>query len=133
MIVAGIDPGPEESALVLWDGSRVIEPLYLKNAFMLSQLKIKGGRWTVLAIEKIASFRNAGRSGSLRNNLLVGPLCRSLRRRARRAHHADRRQDAPLPFAAGEGWQRKASADRSVWKARDEEITRPDCPCLMSL
>lgn len=53
MIVAGLDPGPEESAVVSWDGSRVIERAYLPNSAMLDLIC---GWGIPLAIEKIASF-----------------------------------------------------------------------------
>jgi hypothetical protein len=57
MKVVGIDPGPEESALVLWDGTSqiVVNALYQPNEFILGRLKECVGIYPV-AIEKIASF-----------------------------------------------------------------------------
>ena len=55
MIVAGIDPGPEESALVCWDGAAVTSAIYQPNEFVLGRLKDAAGVYP-LAIEKIASF-----------------------------------------------------------------------------
>jgi hypothetical protein len=52
--VIAVDPGPERSALVVWNGS-VLHRLYGHNLDVLHQLK----RWqneTPLVIEKVASF-----------------------------------------------------------------------------
>jgi hypothetical protein len=53
--VAGIDPGPEESALVLFDGQRVVNAVYQANEFVLAELIRLAGA-CLLVIEKIASF-----------------------------------------------------------------------------
>lgn len=55
MIVAGLDPGPVYSALVLFDGARVRDKCFLNNNAILSELKRAAGMYP-LAIEKIASF-----------------------------------------------------------------------------
>ena len=63
MIVLGLDPGPEESALVQWDGSQVLSAYFQPNDFVLDRLK--DFRYCaekvpvmarLLVIEKIASF-----------------------------------------------------------------------------
>lgn len=55
MKVLGIDPGPENSALVVFDGERVSECWYTENEVLLSELK-RAACVFPLAIEKIASF-----------------------------------------------------------------------------
>jgi len=38
MIIA-IDPGPEKSALVIWNGASIVEKLYEDNQLVLNRLK----------------------------------------------------------------------------------------------
>lgn len=54
-LILAIDPGPEESALVLFDGERVLKAIYQPNECILAELKRAAGLYP-LAIEKIASF-----------------------------------------------------------------------------
>lgn len=51
----GLDPGPEKSAVVLWDGSRVLDSRYERNEVILESLRVASGA-DKLVIEKIASF-----------------------------------------------------------------------------
>lgn len=62
-MILAIDPGPEESALVLWAGERVLRAMYLPNGAIFAELKHRasfdidaGVSPCPLAIEKIASF-----------------------------------------------------------------------------
>lgn len=69
MIVCGIDPGPIESAYVLWDGERIRKFGNIKNADLLSAMRTRAGREgifgildgiaggiDILAIEQIRGF-----------------------------------------------------------------------------
>jgi hypothetical protein len=53
-LVLAIDPGPEESAYVLWDGAAVHEARKVKNVELL--LMLKEGRTGVVVIERIESY-----------------------------------------------------------------------------
>lgn len=53
MIVGGLDPGPEKSALVFWDGQMVWSRWYESNQEIMSHLAQHSAR---VAIEKVASF-----------------------------------------------------------------------------
>jgi hypothetical protein len=53
--IAGIDPGPVASALVVFDGERISDSTYQANDFILRELNRHAGKWP-LAIEKIACF-----------------------------------------------------------------------------
>lgn len=53
MIVAGLDPGPEESALVITDGERIVSAYYQPNQYILARMDEELG---VLVIEQIASY-----------------------------------------------------------------------------
>lgn len=57
-LIYGLDPGPVKSALVLWDGSRVIDKIYDFNEIILdSRLYWRNEDIIpVLAIERIASM-----------------------------------------------------------------------------
>ena len=54
MNVLGIDPGPYDSAYVIWDGARVIEHGHLANAVM--QQRLSGNGYDELAIEWITCY-----------------------------------------------------------------------------
>lgn len=56
-IVIGLDPGPEKSAVVVWDGSAVYQSMiyHLGNESILDWLKGPNRTWP-LVIEKVASF-----------------------------------------------------------------------------
>ncbi len=59
MKVIGLDPGPEESALVVWDGSAVEVTRMLPNEDILNDLHKWGAcnpAKVPLVIEKIASY-----------------------------------------------------------------------------
>ena len=53
MVVLAIDPGPEESAFVVWDGRGLRAFAKVKNADLLAQLP---GSCDRCVIEKVASF-----------------------------------------------------------------------------
>ena len=55
MIVIGIDPGPENSAYVIWDGERILSFAKEPNVTVLSRLINEGG-FDRLVIEMIASY-----------------------------------------------------------------------------
>lgn len=53
----GLDPGPEESAMVLWDGKRISNAFHQPNDFIMGRLReFNGNGAPPLVIEKIASF-----------------------------------------------------------------------------
>ena len=54
MRVLGIDPGPNESAYVIWDGAKVCEHGYLANA-ALSQ-RLTGNGYDTKAIERVSFY-----------------------------------------------------------------------------
>ncbi len=58
MRIIGLDPGPEQSALVLWDGAAIVTAIQQPNDFVLE--RIYGLRHTepraILVIEQVASF-----------------------------------------------------------------------------
>lgn len=54
MKILAIDPGPEQSAYVLWDGNRVLSYAIIENAKLFDSLG--PGNITHCAIEKIASY-----------------------------------------------------------------------------
>ena len=58
MIVCAIDPGPTESAVVFWDGEKVLERRHLPNEELLSKLKFLDlwFEYDLLAIETIQCF-----------------------------------------------------------------------------
>ena len=59
MNVLGIDPGPYDSAYVIWDGERVSERKYLTNAVLLQRLS--GNGYDQIAIERVRGYaRQAG-------------------------------------------------------------------------
>lgn len=55
MIILGIDPGPTESAYVIWDGSRVIQHGMSENQLLIKSLNPEVNV-THCAIEMIASY-----------------------------------------------------------------------------
>jgi len=55
MRILAIDPGPEMSAFVVWDGTRVHERNYVDNPVMLPYLALPNF-FDLLAIEKIESY-----------------------------------------------------------------------------
>ena len=60
-VVCGVDPGPEDSAFVLWDGSRIVEFGNAPNGDLLAALVDPVRSWNivppdVLAIEQIRGF-----------------------------------------------------------------------------
>lgn len=54
MTIIGIDPGPEFSALVEWDGEKVINMRYDVNAWILNSLALQ--RKSVIGIEQIRGY-----------------------------------------------------------------------------
>ena len=60
MTVMAIDPGPVESAVVWWDGKKIVNAIYQPNDFVLERLadqrKVEYGGRSPLAIEMIASY-----------------------------------------------------------------------------
>lgn len=54
-MILAIDPGPEQSALVIWDGTSLVEKMYAENLLILYRLK-QAENDSPLVIEKIASF-----------------------------------------------------------------------------
>jgi len=53
--VVAIDPGPESSALVVWNGSEVIRRVYAGNSAILDELEmLRSGHGCV--IERVASY-----------------------------------------------------------------------------
>lgn len=62
MSVIAIDPGSEESALVVFDGQKVVNAIYQPNDFVLDRLQFweidtaKGCKGPILVIEMIASY-----------------------------------------------------------------------------
>lgn len=58
-LVIAIDPGPEESAVIAWNGVNVVSAVYDPNPAVIQHLRESGGRPlndTPLVIEKIASY-----------------------------------------------------------------------------
>lgn len=55
MLVIGLDPGPEKSAVVLWNGKSIISTAYETNSFIMHWIEDCAVGIT-LVIEKIASF-----------------------------------------------------------------------------
>lgn len=55
MKIAAIDPGPEQSALLLWDGARVVDAYIQPNEYILGRLKDAAGVYP-LVIEKVECF-----------------------------------------------------------------------------
>jgi hypothetical protein len=53
--VIAIDPGPENSALVVWDGTSLVNRLYGKNLDILHQLRHLGNG-SLCVIERVASY-----------------------------------------------------------------------------
>lgn len=61
MIVAGIDPGPERSAFVLFDGERASDPLYDVNHRILDYIVTRS--YDQMAIEWVNCYgRNVGQA-----------------------------------------------------------------------
>ena len=59
MRILGIDPGPYDSAYVIWDGETVLEKGYLANAVLLQRLS--GNRYDRMAIERVRIYtKHAG-------------------------------------------------------------------------
>lgn len=56
MPVIAIDPGPEYSALVVWDGEAVTYKAYASNADILTYLRERRSAGEPLAIEKVVSY-----------------------------------------------------------------------------
>ena len=55
MLVLGLDPGYRESALIVFDGQRVLEPFLMENDVLLTTLEtFKDDRGTILVIEQIS-------------------------------------------------------------------------------
>ena len=56
MIVLGLDPGTEQTAVVIWDGARVTYHFHGPNDDVLDWLVASRGPGAVLVIEKIESY-----------------------------------------------------------------------------
>jgi hypothetical protein len=54
-MILAIDPGPEQSALVVWDGTSLLEKMYADNLLVLYRLK-QAENDSPLVIEQIASY-----------------------------------------------------------------------------
>ena len=58
MRVFAIDPGPEKSAYVIWDGARITEKEIIPNRIVLGEIanfRYRSGK-DILAIEKVCSY-----------------------------------------------------------------------------
>lgn len=56
MLVIGLDPGPDQSAAVIWNGRAIAGRIYDSNAAVMDVLLSWAGDGIPLVIEKIASF-----------------------------------------------------------------------------
>ena len=56
MTIIAIDPGPEQSAYVIWDGSSILKRQKIENALLVDGLLVKLLDADDLVIEKIASY-----------------------------------------------------------------------------
>ncbi len=54
--MAGLDPGPVESALVLWDGEQIVDAYQQPNEYIMPQVLDLTARHSLLVIEQIASY-----------------------------------------------------------------------------
>lgn len=56
MLIIGLDPGPDHSAIVKFDGERILKAVKLPNAEMLPLIQIEKYNSDQLVIEQVASF-----------------------------------------------------------------------------
>lgn len=56
MIIIGLDPGTTKSALVWWDGQKILNAICASNKFCLDRLRCENYSGAMLVIEQIASF-----------------------------------------------------------------------------
>ena len=54
--IIGIDPGPVESAYVIWDGETILDFGKVENGELLSRLNLGSGHCNILVIEKVACY-----------------------------------------------------------------------------
>ena len=55
MTIIAIDPGPTQSAYVVWDGQRIVRMALEGNEAVLTFIGSRGGK-SILVIEKVASY-----------------------------------------------------------------------------
>jgi hypothetical protein len=51
MIIAGIDPGPKEAALVFWDGQHVLNPVIIESSYV--ELALTLAQFDAIACEHL--------------------------------------------------------------------------------
>jgi len=95
-MILSVDPGPEKSAYVIWDGKKILDKNIIPNEFLLKKIYSSKERYFI--IEMVASYGMPVGKDIFETVYWIGRFCEAWEKAFRKRHIRIYRKDIKLYF-----------------------------------